>query len=392
MIGLSKLITGRSTPADRLRYGGPGVVNHAFDSPTGHRPVVVWNITDMCNLACEHCYYSAVIGKRPVHMTLDVIRRTVDDLAEAGVPVLLFSGGEPLVHPNIYEAIEYTAERGIKPVLSSNGTNITPAKAARLVSSGLEYVGISLDGAEETHNTFRRHPTAFARAVAGMRAAVDAGMRVSVRFTLTESNHGDLDDVIKTAEEVGAHRLCVYHLVPSGRARRDGDIDNVVRRGIIERLCNIVETTDLEILTVDNPSDGPLALLWAREHRPERVADMLDMLTMRTPADGTGRRIVEIDHRGDVHPNQFWLDHTCGNILEESFSTIWNRESGLLHELRADSWPLEGACEGCSFRQMCGGFRARASRFHGSPWGDDPSCSLTAAERSSHVLVPEMSS
>lgn len=386
MIGLTKLLTGRETPADRLRYGGRNVVDHNFDSDTGHRPVVVWNITDMCNLSCEHCYYSAVIGKRPVAMTLDVIKSTIDDLAELGVPVLLFSGGEPLVHPNIFEAIAYCTSKGIKPVLSTNGTTITPETAARLVECGLEYAGISLDGAEQTHNTFRRHPTAYKRSIRGMRNALDAGIRISVRFTLTESNYLDLDDVIDTAISVGAQRLCVYHLVPSGRARRDGDIPNVVRREIIEKLCSRVEDLDLEVLTVDNPSDGPLSYLWALEHAPDRVPDIVRMLSMRTPGDGTGRRIVEIDHRGDVHPNQFWLSESCGNILEEPFAEIWNRETGMLADLRTSEWPLEGACAECSFAPICGGFRARANRYHGTHWGDDPSCPLTPEERAMELV------
>lgn len=385
MIGLTKLITGRSTPADRLRYGGEGVVNHQFGEGGDYRPVVVWNITDMCNLACEHCYYSAVIGKRPVEMDLDVIKSTVDQLAAIGVPVLLFSGGEPLVHPNIFDAIQYTAASGIKPVLSTNGTAITKAKAARLVECGLEYVGISLDGSETTHNRFRRHPTAYKRAIAGMRNCVEAGMRVSVRFTLTETNYRDLDDVIDAAVAVGAHRLCVYHLVPSGRARRDGDIPNSERRAILERLFERAEDLDLEVLTVDSPADGPLAYIWALEHAPERADEILRMLRLRTPADGTGRRIVEIDHKGDVHPNQFWLDYTYGNILEQPFAEIWAGGSDLLDDLREDEWPVSGACSTCSFRRECGGFRARANRFHGSRWGDDPSCPLTEQERAMEV-------
>jgi len=242
-------------------------------------------------------------------------------------------------------------------------------------------VGISLDGSEETHNRFRRHPTAYQRTLAGMKNSIAAGMRISVRFTLTETNHQDLDDVIDTAVRMGAHRLCVYHLVPSGRARRDGDIDNDVRRAAIEGLCARVPDLDLEVLTVDSPADGPLAYAWALEHLPDRAPEILKMLRMRTPADGSGRRIVEIDHRGDVHPNQFWLDHSCGNILTESFADIWNRETGLLADLRSDPWPLEGDCATCSFARECGGFRARANRYHGTLWGADPSCALTAPER-----------
>lgn len=358
-------------------------MDHDFTGEGAYRPIVVWNITDMCNLSCEHCYFSAVIGKRPVLMTMDVIRKTIDELAEIGTPVVLFSGGEPLVHPNIVEAVRYTHSKGIKPVLSSNGTLITPAKAAELVDAGLTYIGISLDGTEETHNAFRRHPTAYKRTMDGIRNAIDAGMRVSVRLTLTSFNESEIFDVLEAAEEVGAHRLCIYHLVPSGRAKRDGDISNERRREIVEELCQRAVTSPLEILTVDNPADGPVTYMWAREHLPERADEILAMLQRRTPGDGTGRRVVEIDHQGDVHPNQFWLEYTYGSILEDGFTPVWNNDGGdeLLARLREPEWKLEGYCGTCSFRSMCGGFRARAARFHGSAWAEDPSCALTVSER-----------
>ncbi|MDH3225747.1 MAG: radical SAM protein [Thermoleophilia bacterium] len=404
MIGLTRLVTGRRSPSDRYRYGSSEapsrqrgdeertVTRHRFADDDGHHPVVVWNITESCNLECAHCYYSAVLGRDPVATSFDDIARVIDDLAEARVPVLLLSGGEPLIRKDIHDIAAYARSKGINPVISTNGTIITrPEHARKLRESGVEYVGISVDGMAERHDAQRRKEGAFDRTRRGIELCREAGLRVSMRFTVTAANVDDLPAVLNLAEEVGIDRFCLYHLVPSGRGKRFGDIDNATRRRIIEHLCEQAPDRPYEILTVDNPSDGPVIHQWALEHRPDIADEVLDRLRSQG-GDGTGRRIVEIDHDGMLHPNQFWLSHTIGNVLEQPFNEIWNPDGDasldpLVAELRRDEWPLEGACGACNYASLCGGFRARANNATGNLWAEDPSCPLTKSERAADTTV-----
>ncbi len=396
MIGITKLVTDRTGPSDRLRYGVKGKTpdHHTFESEGKYHPVVVWNITESCNLACKHCYYSAVLGRKPITIPFDEVTQVIDQLAEEKVPVLLLSGGEPLIRPDILDIASHAAEKGMRPVFSTNGTLIRkPEYARRMADHGANYVGISIDGSESSHDDFRQRRGSYAKSIKAIETCIEAGLRVSIRFTVTEANADDLDGVLDLAGELGVDRFCLYHLVPTGRARRDGDISQPRRRRIVEQLCERAERETYEILTVDNPADGPLAWFWAKKHRPDRADDIKAKLISQR-GDGTGRRIVEIDHNGDVHPNQFWLDTTLGNVRKQSFRSIWNPENKedahpLLQDLRRTSWPLEGRCGECTLKSVCGGFRARARNMTGSHWGEDPSCPLTSEEIRTEFVVTQ---
>ena len=181
-------------------------------------PVIFWNITARCNLACTHCYLRSGPGRqREDELTTDEAIALIDDLVTADVPLLLFSGGEPLMREDFWDLIEHTRKCGLPAALSTNGTLITPRVAQRLRDTGIGYAGISLDGATAaTHDAFRRAPGSFDRSVQALRNCIDAGLRCGVRFTVTKKNHSELGDLIALARILGVHRFCVYWLVPSG--------------------------------------------------------------------------------------------------------------------------------------------------------------------------------
>jgi radical SAM protein with 4Fe4S-binding SPASM domain len=397
VIGLTKLVTGRTSPSDRYRYSEKSQLNkrdqvHRFVDKTGFHPVVVWNITQSCNLECAHCYYSAVLGKDPETLSIETIFKIVDDFAKAKVPVVLLSGGEPLLRKDLLEIALYISSKGINPVLSTNGTLIKSVEQAREVKEhGINYVGISIDGLEERHDLQRRKKGSFDRTVHGIKYSIEAGLRISMRFTVTAANIDDLPEVLDLASELKVQRFCMYHLVPSGRGKRYGDISDTQRRELIWSLCDQAKNRDFEILTVDSPADGPLIHQWALENAPELADGILEKLRSQG-SDGTGKRIVEIDHNGDVHPNQFWLGKTIGNVVETPFNEIFNpADSGtldpLLQDLRQEPWSLEGNCATCTYKSLCGGFRARALNMEGSLWASDPTCTLNEIEREALVSV-----
>ncbi len=391
MLSVTRLICGTPTAGDAVRYGAVSGHPGALPSPGGphHRPVVVWNVTRRCNLRCIHCYTASTDRPARDELTTAEARRVVSDLAAFKVPAILFSGGEPLVREDVFELMGQAASLGAHPVLSSNGTLLTADAVRALQEAGVTRVGVSLDGVETTNDRFRGKSGAFAEGLAGIRRCVAAGLRVSLRFTLTQQTVGELDDIFDLAVREGVPRLCVYHLAYAGRGRRllPADLDPATRRRamarIFERTTEIHSRgVELEVLTVDNHADAAFLLLWAREHRPERVAEGRRLLS-RNGGNSSGKGIGCIDERGTVHPDQFWRTRALGNVRERPFSEIWADQSiPLLRQLRQRHQMLPARCTGCRFLVLCnGGLRARAEAATGDPWGEDPACYLTPEER-----------
>ncbi len=385
MIGLSKMVGGEITVSEKLTYKSreklPKRLVEASKKPI---PVTVWNTTSRCNLKCMHCYADAG-AKKAGELTNQEAMEFIDDLASINVPVLLLSGGEPMLREDIIELIAYAKSKRMHVSLSTNGTLIDGEIAEKLAEVGVDYVGVSLDGAEETNDRFRGLKGAFKRALKGIENAASAGILTGIRFTVTKFNLRDVPDVIDLVVENEIPRFCLYHLVPSGRADFNIDIDLKERRELMEFLFRIsLELRDnkekTEILTVDNPADGVFFYQKMKEMDENLAEHALEFLKYRG-GDSSGFRIADVDMFGNVHPNQFWFDHTCGNIRERKFSEIWLKpDDDLLIKLREKERYIRGKrCGKCSYKSVCGGFRLRALRA-GDLWGDDPSCYLTDEE------------
>ena len=222
MIGISKLYCGTVEPSDALRYGrmSSQLPSHLLQFSSDKRPVVVWNITRRCNLKCLHCYAHARNIPFDNELTTMEGKNLIDDLAGFGVPVLLISGGEPLVRKDLPELAAYAVGKGMRAVISTNGTLITPQMAGTLKKIGLSYVGISLDGMEEINDRFRGVKGAFRSALKGIENCKKAGIKVGLRFTINKINVGEIPDLFKLIEENDIPRICFYHLVYAGRGSK----------------------------------------------------------------------------------------------------------------------------------------------------------------------------
>ncbi len=292
----------------------------------------------------------------------------LDDLASFGIPVLLFSGGEPLMREGILDLIGEANERGLRTALSTNGTMITPEAAKALKAKGLAYVGISIDGLEAMNDRFRAKKGAYQEALAGIRNARAAGFRVSLRFTLTRYNMADLDAIFDLSHS---------------ETRESMDL-------IFRRTIDMQENGhDVEVLTVDNHADAVFLMHWVRRNMPER-ADEVEALVRRNGGNSSGKGIACIDNVGDVHPDQFWRTQTLGNVLERPFSEIWQDESNeLLYGLRNRKGRIGGRCGSCAYFDMCNGnLRVRAESAAGDIWAQDPACYLTDEEISPDRATP----
>ena len=391
MIGISKLYCGTVEPSDVLRYGRSSerLPSHLLQFSADKKPVLVWNVTRACNLVCSHCYASATAGPAPGELSYEEGLALLDHLVEYKTPVVLFSGGEPLMHPHIFDLIERAVKGGLRAVLSTNGLLIDEDKAARLAGLGLSYVGVSLDGLAEAHDEFRRLPGAFERTVKAMALARRAGLKVGLRFTLSRRNVADLPGIFDLMEREEIPRVCFYHLVGSGRGAALGG-EALSHEETRRALDLIIERTNerhargrpLEVLTVDNHADGPyLYLKLQAEGRPERAAQVLELLRLNG-GNSSGRGIGAVSWDGAVHPDQFWRSVKLGSVRERPFAEIWHdRDNELLMALKDKPRHVRGRCRNCSFLELCGGnLRARAEAATGELWGCDPACYLTDEE------------
>lgn len=397
MIGITSLYAGRNTPSDGLRYGRQRMEGVREEdviartpprSAAERRPVVVWNVGRRCNLHCVHCYSDSANREYVGELTTDEGFALLDDLAAFGIPVLLLSGGEPLVRPDIFELVAHARTLGLRTTLSTNGTLIGPEIAARLRALGVSYVGISLDGIGRTNDMFRGHKGAFAKAMAGFRNCRTVGQRVGLRMTLTRHTCQDLDLIFDFIEAEGIDRACFYHLVYSGRGNARDELPPDVARAAVDTILR--RTRDFadrglrkEVFTVDNHADGPYLYLKLLAEGSDRADDVLEMLRWNGGGlHSSGVGIADIDFLGNVHPDQFWTSHTLGNVRERPFSEIWQDASDpLLAGLRDRARMLRGRCGACQWKDVCGGsFRVRALQVHGDPWASDPGCYLTDEE------------
>jgi radical SAM protein with 4Fe4S-binding SPASM domain len=312
----------------------------------------------------------------------------ISDLAEFGVPVLLFSGGEPLLREDIFELARFAKEQGIRPALSTNGTLITESIAEKIHRVGFSEVGISLDGIGASNDRIRGKRGAFQSALRGIRSCVALGQRVSLRLTITRFNYREIPAIFRLAEQENINRVCFYHLAYTGRGDSmiEDDLSHVETRTVVDTICE--HTLDLhrrgipkEVLTVDNHADGVYLYLKLRQPDPQRANSVLALLK-RNGGNNSGIRIGAVDDLGDVHPDQFWGHYPLGNVRQRKFGDIWmDTSEPLMRGLKNRKGLLKGRCARCQYIDLCNGnLRVRAEAVFADIWAEDPACYLSDEE------------
>ncbi|MBI5572014.1 MAG: 12,18-didecarboxysiroheme deacetylase [Desulfomonile tiedjei] len=390
MIGISKLYCAAVEASDPLRYGrhSRDLPSHLLQFSQDKKPVVVWNVTRRCNLRCVHCYSHSDDRLYEGELNLDEGKALIDDLAEFGSPVVLFSGGEPLIRKDILELIRHAADRGRRAVVSTNGTLITRPVAEKLKEIGLSYVGISLDGLEKVHDAFRGFPGTFQRVMAAIGHCQAVGLKVGLRFTINRRNFQDIPGIFDLVEERRIPRICFYHLVYAGRGTDlvEEDLDHGQTREVVDLIIDRTRRLHdrglpVEVLTVDNHADGPYLYLRLLREDPAHAADVLKLLQMNE-GNNSGRGIGCVSWDGAVHADQFWRHHSFGNVRKKPFSQIWTDPADeFLLKLKEKKKHVTGRCATCRWLDICAGnFRVRAEAVHGDVWAPDPACYLTDEE------------
>ena len=380
MLSVSKLLSPKlllnESKTEKIRYSRE------------ERPVVVWNMTKRCDLHCVHCYSDSTNTIYPGELSTEEGKRLIDDLADFKTPVLIFSGGDPLLRDDIFELAAYAKHRGIRPILSTSGIHIDKKVAAKIKESGIVYAGVSLDGGEEINDRLRGMNGAFNRALEGLRHCRDSGLIAGVRFTMSKKTVGELPTIFDLLEKEEIERGYFAHLVYSGRGKRFSreDLDHDETRQAIDYIFDraadfIARGIKKDIVTGSNDVDGVYLYLRLKKSDPERAEKIHELLKGRG-GNSSGVMLANIDNLGNVHPDQFWQHYSLGNVKEKAFGDIWiDRSNPVMDILKDRKGKIKGRCGVCPHFDICGGnYRVRAEFVTGDPWAEDPACYLSNEE------------
>ncbi len=351
-------------------------------------PVVIWNLIRRCNLACKHCYSISADHNFPDELSTDVIFKTMDDLKAFRVPVLILSGGEPLLHPDIFKISKRAKEMGFYVGLSTNGTLINKDMINDIKAMNYDYVGISIDGIGETHDHFRRKKGAYDASINAIRLCRDNDIKIGIRFTLTQDNAHELPKLLDLMDAEDINKFYLSHLNYSGRGNRNrkDDATHIMTRKaldlVFDKCCDdILQNKEREYVTGNNDADGVYLLHWVEKHHPEMVKHIKTKL-QQWGGNSSGVNIANIDNLGDVHPDTYWWHYSLGNVKQRLFSEIWNDTSDpIMKKLKQSPRNIKGRCHQCAYFNICGGnTRIRAMQLTDDPWEEDPGCYLTDEE------------
>lgn len=348
--------------------------------------LIVWDFTHKCNLQCKHCYSNSG-AIREEELTTQQAKDVVDQIADAGVTALAFSGGEPLMRNDFFEVARYAADRGLYISVATNGTLLTEENVQKLKDVKVNYLDVSIDGScAKTHDEFRGVPGAFDKAIAGLKNCVDADLCVCIATTATKKNLEEMPAIIDLAEEIGAERFTNFNFVPAGRAKEhvDQDLSPEEREKLMHYLLarmskgckTTILTTAPQLARVGiqcQGVDGTGEITMSMAHmQTVQITKKAVPLADFIGGCGAGRLYCSLSPQGDVHPCVF-LPVNVGNLKNEKFQDIW-LNAKLFNSFRNRA-NLKGSCGKCDFKYICGGCRARSAAYHnGDMLDSDPGC------------------
>jgi len=358
-------------------------------------PVVIWNLIRRCNLACKHCYTTSADIDFPGELSTQEIYTVMDDLKAFRVPVLILSGGEPLLRPDIFDISRRAKDMGFYVALSSNGTKITAGNIDEIAAIDYQYIGVSLDGIKDTHDRFRRMPGSFDEALRGVQLCLEKGIKVGIRFTLTQDNYQDFPALLQLMDDHDIDKFYLSHLNYGGRGNRNrkDDAHFQMTRTAMDLLFEtsyewLKAGKDREFVTGNNDADAVYFLHWVARKFPDKV-DHIKAKLEQWGGNASGVNVANIDNLGNVHPDTFWWHYDLGNVRQRPFSEIWMDASDpLMAGLKQNPRPLEGRCATCHFQRICNGnTRVRAQQTSGNAWAEDPGCYLSDDEIAPYALA-----
>lgn len=374
LCGLGEHADPPSGPASHPAGAGPNVrAPRCLPDGSPLCRLIAWEVTRSCNLACRHCRAEAHPEPYPGELDTVEAKALIDTFPQVGNPIIIFTGGDPMLRPDVYELAAYAKERGLRCVMSPNGTLITPEKARRIAEAGIQRCSISIDGPDAaSHDAFRGMPGAFSAALRGIEDLKRAGVAFQINTTVTKSNLEDFKKIFDLCERVGAAAWHIFLLVPMGRA---SDLEEEVitaqeYEDVLHWFYDFRKTTRMHLKATCAPQYYRILRQRARAEGVPVTPAIFGMDAMtRGCLGGTG--FCFISHVGQVQPCGY-LTLDCGNVRETPFPEIWRHAKPFL-QFR-DQANYKGKCGVCEFHNVCGGCRARAWSMHGDYLEEEPLC------------------
>lgn len=342
MINVSRLYCGIESPSDRVR----------FNSESG--AVAVYNCTNKCSQNCLHCYSKAgTFGGK--ELDTEAAKDLLKQLAEIKAAVVLFSGGEPLERADLFELLEYSKNLGLRTVLSTNGNLISSQTAGKLFAAGVKYAGISIDGTQETHDSFRGIKGSFEAALNGIKNCRDNGVKAGLRFTITNRNYNQIGEIFGIAAKNQISRICFYHLISAGRAAENNlKCTNEQTRQVLDNIMKYSQEFAplgiTEVLTVGNHADSGYILNRLKKENSNLYYKSYKLLE-KFGGNKIGTKIFAVDAEGNVHPDQFWKQFTMGNIREQKLNEILRNSFKMFNDKTVFA---PDRCKRCRWLNICG--------------------------------------
>jgi len=325
--------------------------------------VIAWEVTRRCSLRCKHCRGSARDTNFSNELSTSECFRIIDEITDIVTPVLILTGGEPMVREDIYDIADYATKKRMRVVMAPCGHLITPETAKKLKDAGIKCISISLDGATaKTHDAFRGVESAFEKTLVGLQHAKDAGISFQINTTVSKHNVDELEEIFNLAVELGAITFDIFLLVPTGRgsALKHLELSPEIYETTLNRIAEIADTAPIRVKTTCAPHYS-------------RIQRQREKKTNAYMGNGcmAGREFVFISHRGIVQPCGF-LDLPCGNLRENTFKEVYEKSEVFLNLRKIDDY--NGKCGVCEFRFVCGGCRARSYAHCGDYLAEEPFC------------------
>jgi heme b synthase len=340
---------------------------------------VAWETTRRCNLACVHCRASAVNEPDEHELNTRTAFQLLDQIAEVAKPIVILTGGEPLLRPDIFEIAAHGSRQGLRMVMAPNGTLVRAENAARMRDSGIKRVSISLDGADaQSHDRFRGVEGAFQGALQGIEHLKTAGVAFQINTTITKTNLDQIPPILRLAEKLGAVAHHIFLLVPTGRGKYivDQAIDASAYEETLNWFYDQRGRTSLQLKATCAPHYYRILRQRAKKDG-EKITFATHGLDAVTRGCLAGTGFCFISHRGIVQPCGF-LDLNCGDLTRQTFTEVWHNSSNF-QRLR-DMDQLKGKCGICEYRRVCGGCRARAYEATGDYLSEEPLCQYEPAK------------
>ncbi len=362
------------------RFSSEG--NRIRFSQENQKPVVVWNVNEHCNMTCPHCYASAKIKKKEVQeISTKEAEKILAELKNYDVKILIFSGGEPLLRKDLFHLLEKANTLGFYCHLSTNGVLISEKVAQTLKDLNIRYVGISVDGLPDFNDSYRGLPKAFQKAFLAFEYLKKYNIKTGLRMTISKKNKDQLLPLLNYALRYNIDRFYISHLLYSGRGKEvlKDDLEPHESKSIMWKVFEIAEewihkNYSIDIVSGGNDVDGALLYLYIKEKYGENQANKIKAILEKRRGNTAGEKIINIDHLGNVHPDQFWRSYTAGNLLNTPLETILADE--LFQKLKIREQYLY-ECKDCEFLMMCrGSHRERALSVYNDLWARDPACYL----------------